>query len=212
MSSSRDWLSVIMEEYKTLYNEALTALQMQHSTLRFATAILSIILTAGAYFFTRSSTTDPLLTKLLVFCICFIVLATSCVVVLIWLHEVARMVRTTVRIKEIENEVNKLFRDRPKPLDWIKRVADSSIVRDITRKSNYIGIIFWFSLPMICAILVGYYVMQFQLPFYIIGGAGICFITLTFIFIVARYKEVKRYYELITTKDVNPEATVQKNA
>lgn len=105
-----DWISVVMEEYKTLRAESLTAIQMQQSVLRFGAAILGIVLATGINVWDK-----PLLTS---FIFLFLTPAISYLLIIVWMGEVERMVRAGKFLVLIEEKVNTVFGRTQKALEW----------------------------------------------------------------------------------------------
>ncbi|ODS36129.1 hypothetical protein BEH94_01855 [Candidatus Altiarchaeales archaeon WOR_SM1_SCG] len=105
-----DWLSVIMEEYKSLREESLTAMQTQQSILRFGTATLGIVLAAGLNLWEKSLLPE--------FVFLFLIPLLSYLVIIIWVGEVERMIRAGTFLAQLEKKVNKAFGGKPEALTW----------------------------------------------------------------------------------------------
>ena len=111
----------IVEEYKSLRQEALSAREAQLSVLRFGVAILGVV--AGVAVTERE---DDVLSGILLGAVApFIVLFT----LEVWVAEVERSVRAGAFIASIERRVAKYFPDDSAPMgweNWLRRRRDWS--------------------------------------------------------------------------------------
>ncbi len=145
-----DWLAVVIEEYKTLREESLTSLQTQQSILRFGTATLGIVLVAGFNVWER-----PLLSEIIFF---FFAPLISYLVLIIWMGEIARMMRSGVYLLELEKKVSKEFSDKPEALtweNWLRQGQQDGKTPQLIW--NYKAIIAMFLLLALASIAVGNY-------------------------------------------------------
>lgn len=99
-----EWIEVVMEEYKTLRQESLTAITTQQSVLRYGLAITGILL-ASAIKSWNDRVLCGSLTLVFIPITCYLVL-------IIWMGEVGRMMRAGQHILKIERKVNFTFRDQ----------------------------------------------------------------------------------------------------
>jgi hypothetical protein len=121
------WLSVAIEEYKSIRTESLDSMKTQNTILSYGVTIIAAILTVGIGMIDKD---NMLLLDAAIFLL-FIPVIVFCVV-MIWAGEVARMYRAGCFLVKRENSINKyiselnfpdnldqrvLFRDQ-RPLFW----------------------------------------------------------------------------------------------
>jgi hypothetical protein len=105
-----DWITVAMEEYKTLREESLSSMKMQQSILTFGTATIGIILSAGFNVWDKQFLPEIIFMALLP--------AVSYLIVLSYIGETGRMFRAGRFIALIENKINSRFLEKEKALSW----------------------------------------------------------------------------------------------
>ncbi len=142
-----DWLSVVIEEYKTLRNESLASMQTQQSILRFGTAAVAVLIATGFSLWEKS----PLPEIILLLAIPSI----SYLILTIWMGEVARMMRAGMFLVELENKINKEFNDKPKALTWEHWLRDTQHSGKTPQlRWDYYGIIALFFLIALGSIVI----------------------------------------------------------
>lgn len=105
-----NWLSVVIEEYKTLRSESLASMKAQQSILRFGTAAIAVVIATGFNLWEKSPLPEIIF---LLF-----IPAISYLVLTIWMGEAARMTRAGMFLMKLEEKINKEFGDKPKALTW----------------------------------------------------------------------------------------------
>lgn len=106
-----DWVAVALEEYKSLRQETLAAVERQHSILRFGFAGVGALIGFGTQILD-----DKLLAALL-----FLLLTPTAIVfiVVLWLGEIERMERAGAYIAGLERIVSRCFPNSDVgPLRW----------------------------------------------------------------------------------------------
>lgn len=148
-----EWIDVVLEEYRTLRAESLVAMQTQQSVLRFGLASVGVIIGTGFTVWDEIN---------LVFIAFLVLLPLLCYAVLIiWIGEVARMIRAGYFLLQLENKINEKFSSlsppQPKALTWENNLRQSSTGISSTPqlKSNYIAIIALFLFFAFISIIVG---------------------------------------------------------
>lgn len=96
-----DWLTIVMEEYRTLRREIIASLAMQQSSLTLGTLALGGLAVAGLHDWADAESSLSLVVFLLV------VPLISYISVFIWLGEYVRMMRAGSFLTRIENKVNR---------------------------------------------------------------------------------------------------------
>ena len=112
MSIDEHWLAVVLEEYKSLRTESLTAMANQQATLRFGTAALGAIIVGLAV-------KAPAEARFWAFL--FLMPLLSLVFFALYAIEFGRMVRVGWYISELEKAINDKFpidNKNPHPLGW----------------------------------------------------------------------------------------------
>ena len=105
-----DWMFIVMEEYKTVRAESLTAIQMQQSVLSFGVAVLGIVLATGINVWGKIILSE--------FIFLFLAPTISYLLIVVWMGEVERMVRAGAFLVRIEEKVNTVFDHTQKALEW----------------------------------------------------------------------------------------------
>lgn len=136
-----NWLEAAFEEYKTIREESLTAMQMQQAVLRYGLAIIGLLIA------TALNTWDQLIlsgTLLLVFLpvVCYLI-------VMIWIGEIGRMMRAGQYLYKLEKKINLKIDDQNPPLNWEIHLRDFSNTGETPQlRWNYLailGILFFFA-------------------------------------------------------------------
>lgn len=145
-----NWLSVIIEEYKTLRSESLASMQTQQSILRFGTAAIAVVIATGFSLWEKSPLPE------MVFL--FFIPSIGYLVLTIWMGEVARMVRVGIFLVRLEEKINKEFSDKPKALtweNWLREIQHDGKTPQL--RWNYYAIISLFFLIALVSIGIGNY-------------------------------------------------------
>jgi hypothetical protein len=137
MKAKKDWVDIALEEYKTLRTESLEALNGQQSTLKFGTTIAGAIVLSGFNLWDKTFLPDIIF---LVFIplICYIILV-------IWLGDVARMMRAGYFITLIENKISKAYPEVPDVLsfeNWLRLKHSKSKTNQIPWKHIFVAVLF----------------------------------------------------------------------
>ena len=143
-----DWLSVVIEEYRTLRNESLVALQTQQSVLRFGLAIIGIVIAIGFSLWEKSLLPEIIFLLLIP--------VASYLVLIIWMGEIARMTRAGMFLAELERKVNKEFSNKPEALrweNWLRKTQHDGKTPQLLL--NYYAIIFLFLGTAIGSVIIG---------------------------------------------------------
>ena len=106
---NQQWLTAILEEYKSLRTESLSSMTNQQSTLRYAVTAIGVSLTLA--FNLKDSTA-----RFAAFSLFVPVL--SLVFYVLYANEFARMVRVGRYIDCVENTINAIFKEMHPPLGW----------------------------------------------------------------------------------------------
>jgi hypothetical protein len=145
-----DWLSVAMEEYKTLRAESIESMKMQQSILQYGAATMGIIIIGGFNVWN-----NPFLPEIVFL---FILPAVVYLVSIIWIGEVARMFRAGSFLSELEKKINSEFTEKGEVLSWEswlrKKQADGKTPHQLV-SSHYIAIYCFFSIISIASIVIG---------------------------------------------------------
>ncbi|MBU1702591.1 MAG: hypothetical protein KJ970_10660 [Candidatus Eisenbacteria bacterium] len=104
------WLEVVMDEYRSLREESLRSMQLQQAVLRYGLAATGALIAVA---FGIWGVVLLASVALLLF-----VPAVSYLSLIIWIGEVARMMRAGWYLKALEERVCQQFPDRPPPLGW----------------------------------------------------------------------------------------------
>lgn len=104
------WLDVVLDEYRSLRQESLQAIDRQHRVLALGTATSGVLLGVGVRAASGSLVAAILLNVLMPLLGAF--------VVLLWLGEFERMVRAGAHIAQLESRVASRFPAEPPPLTW----------------------------------------------------------------------------------------------
>ena len=108
-----DWLTVVLEEYKSLRAEAVAARDAQLAVLRFGVAIVGVVAAIGVSLRDRESVLAGAM-------LCVIVPGIVLFVVELWMGEIERTIRTGNFIAAIELQVSQHFQGRSvaPPMAW----------------------------------------------------------------------------------------------
>ena len=97
-----EWIQIALEEYKTLRQESLDAIKAQHATLSFGTGTISVIFISGFGLWNNAYYLLPRIIFLVfVPAICYIALV-------VWIGELARMMRVGQFLMILEMNLNYL--------------------------------------------------------------------------------------------------------
>jgi hypothetical protein len=144
-----DWLSVAIEEYKTLRTESIDAIKGQQTTFNIGTATIGV-LTAAAF----TVWDKPLLSDLIF--MAFLPL-TSYLILAVWIGEVSRMMRAGYFISLIENKINSHLKveDALSWENWLRKKKRGGKTNQM--KLNYLAIIALFLSLALVSIIIGNY-------------------------------------------------------
>lgn len=145
-----EWLSVVIEEYKTLREESLASMQMQQSILRFGAATMGIVIAAGFNVWDE----QPLSEIIFLFFVPLIVY----LILIIWAGEVARMFRAGRFLTELERKINNEFSDKPDALtweNWLLKVQDDGKTPHQKLHPHYVAIFLLFAFSAMASIIIG---------------------------------------------------------
>ena len=94
-----DWLAIVIEEYKSISEERLTALQTHQSTLGFGTAILGFLFVTGLNLWDKFLLPE--------FLFLFFTPIIIYLIIIVWVGELKRLVRACTFLAMIEEKINK---------------------------------------------------------------------------------------------------------
>jgi len=147
-----DWHTVALEEYKTLRAESLESTKIQHLIVTMGGTAVGLLLVWGFSIWERLLVPD-LVFLVFVPAICYTVL-------IVWMGEVARLVRVGSYLAEKEREISAFFPDHPKALNWENWLRDES---EGGRKHqvmlNYLAVVMLFASAAVVSLIVGNYRM-----------------------------------------------------
>ena len=149
-----DWLSVVLQEYQAIRAEILASLQTQQSALAFGTATIGILAAAAVNVWKDKIVPEMVFLGAIPTLTYF--------VLVIWMGEVARMLRAGGFMLQLENRVNGYFSHKgvARPLEWETRMR-GKVPRDPDRRPmyvwNYRAIIWLFLLLSVASICIGTY-------------------------------------------------------
>ncbi|MFA5032459.1 MAG: hypothetical protein WC614_05505 [bacterium] len=145
-----DWISVVIEEYKTVREESLTSMQTQQSVLHYGTTTLGIMVVAGFNVWDKAWLPE------LIFLV-FVPLV-SYLVLITWTGEVARMMRAGRFLAKLEGKVNHFFKEKSNALMWESWLRENQPDGKTPQLIwNYKAIISLFLLIAFLAIGVGHF-------------------------------------------------------
>jgi hypothetical protein len=145
-----DWLSIVMEEYKTLRTESIESMKMQQSILQYGAATMEIIIVADFNVWDK-----PLLSEIVFL---FLLPAVVYLVSIIWTGEVARMFRAGSFLSGLEKKINAEFMDKGEALSWeswLLKEQDNGKTPHQFVRPHYIAIYCLFSIISIASIVLG---------------------------------------------------------
>ncbi|HEY3380024.1 MAG TPA: hypothetical protein VGL77_21325 [Armatimonadota bacterium] len=147
--TNEEWLKVIMEEYRSIRQESLDAMKLQQSVLNFGVAALAALFAAAFNLWDRY----PFLAEMVFF---WLIPPICSIALIIWVGEVARMMRAGIYLTELEEKINAAFGYNQRhvfgdPLGW------ENWLRQENRQLawNYKAIIAFFLLAAFAAVLFG---------------------------------------------------------
>jgi len=147
----KKWLSLVMEEYKSVRQESLDAGNNAQYILRFGIATIGVVISAGLNLWEKSPIPDFVF---LVFnpILCYLILT-------MWIGEFARRIRAGhFIIQEIEKKVNSKFPNLPPAITfetWLRTPDERG--RPRLFKWNRYATIALFLVTAICSVVVGNY-------------------------------------------------------
>lgn len=113
-----EFIEIALEEYKTLRQESLTSMQMQQAVLRYGLAIISALIAVAVNAWGDIALSSIVLLVFLPI-LCYLIL-------MIWMGEVARMMRAGKYLYGLEKKINESFGSNDGPLDWEISLRDFS--------------------------------------------------------------------------------------
>jgi len=147
-----DWLSVVLQEYQAIRAEILASLQTQQSALAFGTATIGILAAAAVNVWKDKIVPEMVFLGAIPTLTYF--------VLVIWMGEVARMLRAGGFMLQLENRVNGYFSHKgvARPLEWETRMR-GKVPRDPDRRPmyvwNYRAIMWMFFALSLASICIG---------------------------------------------------------
>ncbi len=142
------WLSAALEEYRSVRQESLQALQSQQSVLRFGIAGIAVLIGVGL----RAS--DSLTSAALLLVVTPLL---TCLLVPVWQGELARMVRAGSYLARVEEKVNGVVASGRRPaLEWEQWLRDHPEYRLLT---YYRAIFLVIALLTASSVALGLYVL-----------------------------------------------------
>jgi hypothetical protein len=145
-----DWVEAALEEYKSLREESLTAMRGQQAILSFGTATLAVSIAAGFNVWDKAAVLPEAIFLFFVPVIAYLVL-------IIWMGEVARMMRVGWYIAIREGEINAKIPAGEGALAWETYLRTKTGVRTPQLVWNYKAIIALFILVAGAAAITGNY-------------------------------------------------------
>lgn len=142
-----DWIAVALEEYKTLRAESIEAIKTQQTTLKLGTAIASAVVISGFNLWDKTLLPD-LIFLVFIPILCYMVLV-------IWIGEVARMMRAGYYLTLVENKISKAFPDVTNLLFYENWLRNKKKTGTPQHKWNYIAVIALFTFISLASIIVG---------------------------------------------------------
>jgi hypothetical protein len=144
-----DWISIALEEYKTLRNESLNSMQTQQSTLRTGSAAIAVIMAAGFSLWTINELLPGIIFLGAVPILSYLILT-------IWMGEVYRMMRAGKHLCGVENRINEKLDEEPKPLTWENWLREKQADKKPPQMLfNYLCIIILFFFLAVGSVVVG---------------------------------------------------------
>ena len=147
-----EWQTAALEEYRSLRAESLESSRNQHLIVNIGGLAVGLLMVWGFYIWERLLVPD-LLFLVFIPAICYTVL-------IIWIGEVARLMRVGFYLSEREREISASFPGHPKALHWENWLRDES---EGGRKHqvmlNYLAVVILFSSGAIVSLVVGNYRM-----------------------------------------------------
>jgi hypothetical protein len=143
-----EWLTPAIEEYKTLRTESLESMKGQQSTLRAGTATVGVVIATGFNLWDKPILPGLIFLLFIPF-ICYLALV-------IWIGEVARMMRAGYYLTKIEQKINSIYPEVENVLLWENwlRTKDAKS-RTPQMKLNYLAIIALFFATALASIIIG---------------------------------------------------------
>jgi hypothetical protein len=143
-----DWITVALEEYKSLRTETLDAVKGQQTVQSSGIASLGVLIVAGFTFWDK---------YLLAGMIFLILIPTLCYLIInLWLTEVSRMTRAGYYLSHIEKKISSHFTESPKVLNWENWLRSTSPKKKkIPMVINYLSSIAFFFAVSAFAITIG---------------------------------------------------------
>ena len=156
-----DWQVVALEEYRTLRTESLESVRNQHFIVNIGGIAVGLLMVWGFNIWDRLLVPD-LVFLVFVPAICYTVL-------IVWMGEVARLMRVGSYLAEKEREISASFPDHPRALHWENWLRDES---EGGRKHqvmlNYLAVVILFVSMAIVSLVVGNYrVIGLVSPFWL---------------------------------------------
>ena len=144
-----DQIALALEEYKTLRQESLMALERQHNILRFGIGLVGVLLGLGV----QLESETVLATVLLVFFVPTLMVFT----VILWMAEVERMVRAGAYIADLEGRINEAAGAGVVALAWETHLRQEGEASTPRLRSAYHAIFLIFLLLVFASVVIGFY-------------------------------------------------------
>lgn len=162
-----EWITIAIEEYKTLRLESIEAIKTQQNTLKLGTAIASAVVISGFNLWDKTLLPD-LIFLVFIPILCYIILV-------IWIGEVARMMRAGHYLTIVENKISIAFPDVANLLfyeNWLRNKKFDNKTPQL--KWNYIAVIALFTFISIASIIVGDFKIFDKICIYIFIVINVC--------------------------------------
>lgn len=144
-----DAVEIALEEYKSLRQESLMALERQHTVLRFGIGLVGVLIGIGL----QLQDEEVLATVLLLLFVPVLIVFT----VILWMGEVERMVRAGTYLAKLERKVNQAEGSGTDPLGWEQYLRAEGEATTPRLRSGYHAIFVIFVLLVLASLVIGFY-------------------------------------------------------
>lgn len=178
MDTGKCLLSTILEEYKTIRDEGMTAIKNQQNILQFGLAGVVALIVAG-FSIWNNRDIAAMIFMLVIPLINYIILT-------LWYCELIRMIRASFYIKtKVEPKINKLFNDKQPALEWENWLGDFKTGISRRTSINYMSVFCLFAFLTLISIIIGNVILKlhFSYKFFIYNGMELIFFFVTYFFL-----------------------------
>lgn len=186
-----EWLTPALEEYKSLRAESLASMANQQSTLRIGIGAVGVVIAAGFNLWEKTLLPDVIF---LIYnpVICYLAL-------LIWVGEVARMMRAGYYLSRLEKKINASFPEIENVLSWENWINTRDALGRIPKRIfGYYAVIGLFFFAAFSSIIVANYKIIDKMPSYLlllIDFFEAVFFILVLVFIIRAGKDISGLYK-----------------